>query len=102
MKMLYKPGSTINFEGVMLDAKVFSDDDIKSAESNGWGCAWSFVGIEINSTKGLPDGGEYEVNLREDIKALGGKAAGRSSISTLESQLEKLKADKDGDESSTG
>jgi hypothetical protein len=36
---------------------------------------------------------EYEKELRDQIKALGGKAAGRSSIETLEKQLEELQND---------
>lgn len=35
-------------------------------------------------------GSEYEAELREQIKALGGKAGGRSSIKTLEKQLKEL------------
>lgn len=35
-------------------------------------------------------GSDYESELREKIKALGGKAGGRSSIETLEKQLENL------------
>jgi len=36
-------------------------------------------------------GSDYEAELREQIKALGGKAGGRSSIKTLEKQLKELK-----------
>ena len=36
-------------------------------------------------------GSDHEADLREQIKALGGKAGGRSSIETLEKQLEELK-----------
>lgn len=35
-------------------------------------------------------GSDYESDLREQIKALGGKAGGRSSIKTLEKQLKEL------------
>lgn len=94
--MLYKPGTLFNFEGVMLDSYLAKDEEVEALEKEGWGSAWDFVG---DKGKSLPDGGQYEVELREKIKALGGKPAGRSSISTLESQLEKLQADADGNES---
>jgi len=35
---------------------------------------------------------EYEAELRENIKALGGRAGGRSKIETLEKQLKELEA----------
>ena len=35
-------------------------------------------------------GSDYESDLREQIKDLGGKAGGRSSIKTLEKQLKEL------------
>lgn len=35
-------------------------------------------------------GSDYETKLRGQIKALGGKAGGRSSIATLEKQLKEL------------
>jgi hypothetical protein len=58
----------------------------------------------IHSKKDLPEGysltledalkesgSDYEKELRDQIKALGGFAAGRSSIKTLEYQLSELK-----------
>ena len=38
----------------------------------------------------------YETELREKIKALGGKAGGRSSIATLEKQLKELEDGNEG------
>lgn len=93
MRMMYKPGSMINFQGVMLDSKTVPDNQIEQHEKDGWGCAWSFL------DESLPDGGEYERDVRLKIKALGGKPAGRSSIETLEKQLKELEAKLDGNES---
>lgn len=50
---------------------------------------WSY-GLEVPE-----EGSDYEEELRAKIKALGGKAGGRSSIATLEKQLKELE---DGNE----
>ena len=42
------------------------------------------------------EGSNYETELREKIKALGGKAGGRSSIATLEKQLKELEDGNEG------
>ena len=42
-------------------------------------------------------GSDYEKELRDQIKSLGGFAGGRSSIKTLESQLSELKKGKDNE-----
>lgn len=100
MRMLYKPGSMFEFQGIMLDCVTVSDEEVEKYESEGWGCAWSFLEPKEEIKKdNLPDGGEYERELRDKIKSLGGKPAGRSSIATLEAQLEELEAKENGDES---
>lgn len=91
MRTMYKPGGMFEFQGVMLDSKNVPDDQIEQHEKDGWGCAWSFL------DDSLPDGGEYEREVRKKIKALGGKPAGRSSIPTLEKQLAELEAGEHGD-----
>jgi hypothetical protein len=47
----------------------------------------------IDMPTDLPDGGQEERDIRNKIKALGGKAGGRSSMETLKAQLEKLEAE---------
>lgn len=52
----------------------------------------------VFSVDDLPEnesGSEYEIELREKIKSLGGKPAGRAKIETLEKQLEGLQHDSD-------
>lgn len=46
-------------------------------------------------------GSDYETELRDKIKALGGKPGGRAKIETLEAQLAELEADdaESGDDS---
>lgn len=50
--------------------------------SNGW--VKSFEELKPEQ------GSDYESELRDKIKSLGGKAGGRSSIKTLEKQLKEL------------
>lgn len=59
--------------------------------ADGWVMSLAEVADEIDSS-GV-DHGNYERELRDKIKALGGKPAGRSSVAKLEEQLTELEAE---------
>ena len=63
---------------------------------------WSLTleeALKDSKTESKETGSDYEKELREEIKQLGGTAGGRSSISTLENQLLELqeKGENDGE-----
>lgn len=58
--------------------------------ADGWVSSLEEVKAEVEIT-GV-DGGDYEREVRDKIKALGGKAGGRASVETLELKLAELEA----------
>ncbi|MEL7287155.1 MAG: hypothetical protein AAGJ57_06640 [Pseudomonadota bacterium] len=88
MKHVYKSGGDrVSPRGDNYTIKVVNNDDFYDYLANGW-----FASLEdaISIEGVLEEGSDYEAELREKIKALGGKAGGRSSIETLEKQLKEL------------
>lgn len=91
MQLLYKAGGDWKTDdGVAYTVRAFNDSDISEALSSGWKRSAESIEAEVKSS-GV-DGGDYERQIRDKIKQLGGKAAPRSSIERLEEQLAELEA----------
>ena len=92
MKHLYKAGGDWKtLEGVAYTIKAFNDLDADKAITDGWKRSLEDIKTEVKGS-GV-DGGDYERQLRDRIKQLGGKAAPRSSVERLEEQLKELEAE---------
>lgn len=88
---IYKRGGPHKKNGLEYSFLAVSKGDLDSYLSNGWVKDFSEVAIEDADFKPIAESGsDHETELRDKIKALGGKAAGRSSIETLEKQLKEL------------
>lgn len=68
-------------------------DRVKFLEDGWYTSLENAKAIQLDETDYGVDGGEYERDLRDKIKALGGKPAGRSSIERLEQQLADLESE---------
>lgn len=91
MQLLYKAGGGWNTaDGVAYTVRAFNDSDISNALASGWKSSIESIEAEVK-TSGV-DGGNYERQIRDKIKKLGGKAAPRSSNERLEEQLAELEA----------
>lgn len=90
MKHVFKAGGEWkNEKGVDYTVKAVSDSNFHVYLTNGW---YANLDDALAIEQEVPEqGSDYEANLREEIKALGGKPGGRSSIETLEKQLKELK-----------
>lgn len=89
---VYKAGGDwTTKDGVAYTVKAIDKDKRREFLDNGWKASLSEVATEVEST-GV-DGGSYERELRDKIKALGGKAGGRASVETLEAKLAELEAE---------
>ena len=89
-----KDGAWKDSEGFEYTVKAVNQEDLAKHLKDGWYKSLADAkAIELDSNDYGVDGGEYERNLRDKIKELGGKPAGRSSIERLEQQLEELQAD---------
>ena len=92
MKHLYKSGGDWKTKsGASYTVKAFNKREVNEAINNGW-CLSLDDATAIEAV--FTEDKTAEKSLREEIKKLGGKPAGRSSIAKLEAQLEGLK---DGD-----
>lgn len=82
---VYKHGGDWEKDGIKYTIDYINPLFLNEYLLNGW----------VSSFDDLKDasGDDYESELREKIKALGGKAGGRSSIATLEKQLKELQSD---------
>lgn len=90
---LYKAGGEwATADGKKYTIKAFSHADAKTKLSDGW-----FRTLNECFSDESVDGGSYERELRDKIKALGGKAGGRASIETLENTLAKLESGSDNE-----
>ncbi len=79
-------------DGDSYDCKVVMYHDVQNYLAKGW---FKSLGDALaidpaDQVEEELDGGEYERSIRNKIKALGGIPAGRSSLKTLEGQLEDL------------
>lgn len=100
MIVLYKLNGPWKTEtGLEYDVKLIEASRKSEHLSKGWADCLEKLQAVAKEETGV-DGGEYERELRDKIKALGGKPGGRSSIERLESQLAKLEAEH-GHEAST-
>ncbi len=89
-----KDGAWKDSEGFEYTVKAVNQEDLAKHLKDGWYKSLADAkAIELDASDYGVDGGEYERNLRDKIKELGGKPAGRSSIERLEQQLEELQAD---------
>lgn len=88
--MLYKPDGIEVIWGINCEYRVFDNEDVEKALSDGWHRS------PLDFDKVSEQGSDHEAELREKIKTLGGKAGGRSSIATLEKQLAEMEAKDDG------
>lgn len=84
---VYKLGGDWVLGGVNYTIDYINPAYLNDYLSSGWVKSFDELKAE--------QGSDYESDLREQIKALGGKAGGRSSIATLEKQLEDLKGGAD-------
>lgn len=82
---IYRLGGDWVRDGIEYTVDITGYRKLKQKLADGW-----FLSFEEMKASIPEDGGKYEEELREKIKALGGKPAGRSSIETLESQLKEL------------
>ncbi|AUR81282.1 coil containing protein [Vibrio phage 1.003.O._10N.286.48.A2] len=92
MKHVYKLGGERKTkDGTEYTIEAVDDNKFHLYLANGW---VSDIGdlncIEAEYEVVAESGSDHEAELREQIKALGGKPAGRSSIETLEKQLKEL------------
>ena len=92
MKHVYKLGGERKTkDGTAYTVEAVNADKFHLYLANGWVADIGDLNcIEAEYEVVSEEGSEYEANLREQIKALGGKAGGRSSIETLEKQLKEL------------
>ena len=97
MVPIYKRGGPHNKQGIDYTFKAVSQDDLDSYLCNGWVGSFEELHIEDAVFEEVSEvGSDYETELRAKIKALGGKAGGRSSIATLEKQLKDLEDGNEG------
>lgn len=90
---LYKSGGAWKTaDGIEYTIKAFDRLGGRAAFKSGewYKSLGDALAIEAESEVVSEEGSEREKELRGKIKKLGGKAAGRSSIGTLEAQLEEL------------
>lgn len=90
---LYKAGGAWKTsDGIEYTVKAFDRLGGRAAIKTGewYKSLEDALAIEAESEVISEYGSEHEKELRANIKALGGKAAGRSSIKRLEAQLEEL------------
>ncbi|CAH9011577.1 coil containing protein [Vibrio phage 199E37-1] len=99
MKHVYKLGGERKTkDGTEYTIEAVDDNKFHLYLANGWvadiedlNCIEAeFEDVTDKPIQIAESGSDYEANLREQIKALGGKPAGRSSIETLEKQLKEL------------
>jgi rubrerythrin len=84
MIQIFKAGGPHRKDGISYYFKAVSSLDVENYIDDGWV-------RDLNELQVTPEkGSKYEADLRAKIKALGGKPGGRSSIETLEKQLEEL------------
>lgn len=88
--MLYRSGAKHKIWGIPCEYRIFEPDEVAAALNDGW----VKTPLDLKEKKEpIPEkGSEYESELRARIKALGGRAGGKSSIDTLEKQLAGLEA----------
>lgn len=92
MQLLYKAGGGWKTaDGIAYTVRAFNESDIADAVDSGWALSVDDISAEVKEA-GV-DGGDYERQIRDRIKQLGGKAAPRSSIERLEAQLAELEAE---------
>ena len=93
MKNVYKQGGDWkDKQGRKYTVKSVSNKDLYTYLDSGWFSQLDdCFALEAEFEVVQESGSEHEAELRKEIKALGGKAGGRSSIETLEKQLEGLK-----------
>lgn len=89
MKHLYKSGGDWKAKsGASYTVKAFNKREVNKAINDGW-CLSLDDATAIEAV--FTEDKTAEKILREDIKKLGGKPAGRSSVAKLEAQLKELK-----------
>ncbi len=101
MKHVFKMGGPRKTkDGTPYSIEAINDEKLGFYLSNGWftrlediDCLEAEFTEVKTEVKAIPESGsDYEAELRAKIKDLGGKAGGRSSIETLESQLARLES----------
>jgi hypothetical protein len=98
MKNVFKQGGNWKDDkGRDYTVKSVSNKEFGSFISNGWySNLEDCFALEAEFEEVPEQGSDYETELRAKIKALGGKAGGRSSIATLEKQLKGLQDGNEG------
>ena len=96
---IFKIGGPYKTEGgLSYDAKCIESRKFASYKAVGWVKSVNDLKEKSVEEFGV-DGGSEEKAIREEIKSLGGKPGGRSSIETLKAQLKELKeANEDGED----
>lgn len=92
MKHVYKLGGERKTkDGTEYTIEAVDDNKFHLYLVNGWVADIGDLNcIEAEYEVVAESGSNYEAELRDKIKALNGKPAGRSSIETLEKQLKEL------------
>ena len=100
MKHFYKAGGDWKTEdGFEYTIKAVEWKEEEDYLADGW-CA-SLDDVRSGNTpepESEPEMDDHERSLRDQIKALGGKAAGRSSVETLEKQLAQMQELQNGND----
>ncbi len=88
---VFKPGGDWIRDGIPYTVEVVGYRVFKQYLDNGWFRTFDEMKESLIESGSMPESGtDYESELRDKIKELGGKPGGRSSISTLEKQLAAL------------
>lgn len=89
---IYTLGGDWLLDGIEYTVKTVHFKDLEDYLDDGWFRSFDAMKESIEES-----GSDYESELREKIKSLGGKPAGRSSIETLEKQLAELESGDDNE-----
>lgn len=77
-------------DGTAYTIKAVQHHEVNEYLNDGWYISLADA-MAIVPNDAPEEDSDYEAGLREEIKCLGGKPGGRSSIATLEKQLAELK-----------
>lgn len=93
MKHVYKQGGSWKTkDGKEYTIKCVNNHEVQSYLNDGWSLNKDdCFAIEAEYTP--VETSDYESELRDKIKALGGKPSGRAKVKTLEKQLSELQDD---------
>lgn len=89
-----KGGAWKSKAGQEYTVKTVNDFDVNEFLNDGWSLSLDDA-LAIEAEYSPAETSDYEAELRAKIKALGGTAASRSKVETLEAQLKALEDDQE-------